>query len=117
MNMHVDLQRIDTGPGGPDRLLVRAHGRAVADDDGPGLVLRIGGRSYAVVPVDDPAPERDPDEGELVSAALVVPESVLEALRALDDPHAARRGRRDRRPAPSAADLAQLARAMEDEGR
>jgi hypothetical protein len=117
MSMHVDVERIETGAGGPDRVLVRAHGRAVTDDGGPGVVVRIDGRSYALVPVEDDAPVREPDEGELVSAALVLPQVVIDALGALDDPQAARPGRRDRRPARSAADLAELARAMEEDGR
>jgi hypothetical protein len=114
MSMHVDVQRLETGPGGPDRLLVRAHGRVVATHDGrPGVVIRVDGRSYAVIPVEDDAPVRGPDEGELTSAALVLPQQLLDALQALGHPQS--RGRRGRRPAPSAADLTKLARSMEDE--
>jgi hypothetical protein len=106
--MHLEIQSTESGPGGTDQLLVRLHGRLTEAEEG-GLVVRIDGHSYALVPIEDDKPAVEPDEGELASAALVLPAGVLSALSKLgDDTESRRRPSRRGGKRPAAADLTRL---------
>ncbi|MBI5105408.1 MAG: hypothetical protein HZB46_10605 [Solirubrobacterales bacterium] len=103
--MHIDVDRIETGPGGPSSVLVKAHGRVGEGVEGQ-VVVRIEGRTYALVPVELPA-ELPAAEGEALSAAIVMPAQVAETLSGLRTAAPQRPEPEARRP--SAAHLAELA--------